>query len=167
MTRRQIAWYVLCPALAIGALFGAWQWYEHEFLSPDIKTMLVDAMDPYMTLDSVESVLGDAQQRARTRKDAEVIDLFLKAEELQAEVNRTKLGTLDGAMGTLPPAPAQGFEEVPSLAGEQQGPMAKEVRPQAGAEPSAAGNKNEMEQKAAQAKKLFAELRAELGMPAN
>jgi hypothetical protein len=69
---------ILGPLTAVMILscFGGYQLYQRRYLSSDLKRTLIAAMDPAVTENDIVAYLHDARLQVRTRKDAEILQKF-------------------------------------------------------------------------------------------
>jgi hypothetical protein len=162
----RILLWLLGVAVAASLFFAVREWYEADFLSPDIKSMLVSAMDQSMSLDLVQSTLRDAQYRARTDRDAEVVDKFERAVQLTVEADQIRSGIMDQAAGSQPTSTEHG-SDMNTMLDEQLAHTSNstDLQTQTGQLSSDQANKRAADLEEAAAQKLYAELRVELGMP--
>jgi hypothetical protein len=166
-TSRALA-YILCAGLVVGACWGGYELYQEHYLSPEIKAALIAGLDPASNVDDLMTSLSDIRRRARTRKDVEIVEKFQRATELTVESSHMGTRTLNEAMESVAPAdPGAAPSTISGLADQQaeQAAPSIDLEAQAGQAPAdARKEKKQADDEARTAKKLYAEIRAELGV---
>jgi hypothetical protein len=172
---------VLAIVLA-GGCFGGYQLYQRRYLSSNMKRTLTAAMDPSATESDIRTYIRDARLQIHTRKDAEILQKFQTVVQLAKNSTETNTRLFNEAMHSLGSyrEDYSTFDKLVELRSEywrSHIPVPKSLQAQMDQALAdvKARHKQELEihdaeQKRADdegniAKKLYGELRSELGVP--